>query len=130
MIFQEPLTRLNPLMRISEHFEETLHTHAPWMSRDETGTDPSNPAPDGHSADAVRSYPHEFSGGMRQRIMIALVLVLRPAFVVADEPTTALDVLVEAQIRHPRRPPPNFGTALLLITHNLGIVAKPVTGWP
>jgi peptide/nickel transport system ATP-binding protein len=126
MIFQEPLTRLNPLMRISEHFEETLHTHAPRMSRDEIrhrsvdtlrrmGIPPTR----------YRSYPHEFSGGMRQRIMIALALVLRPAFVVADEPTTALDVLVEAQIigilADLRR---NFGTALLLITHNLGIVAE------
>ncbi len=126
MIFQEPLTRLNPLMRISEHFEETLKTHERGISGHEAerralevmrvmGIPPTR----------YRAYPHEFSGGMRQRLMIALTLVLRPAFVVADEPTTALDVLVEAQIiriLHDLRD--EFGTSLLLITHNLGIVAE------
>jgi peptide/nickel transport system ATP-binding protein len=126
MIFQEPLTRLNPLMRISEHFEETLRVHEPGLSKDEArsralgvlrvmGIPPTR----------YKAYPHEFSGGMRQRIMIALALVLRPSFVVADEPTTALDVLVEAQIiriLHDLRR--EFDTALLLITHNLGIVAE------
>jgi peptide/nickel transport system ATP-binding protein len=126
MIFQEPLTRLNPLMRISQHFEETIKQHEPDLSKDEIreralevlrlmGIPPTR----------YRSYPHEFSGGMRQRLMIALALVLRPAFVVADEPTTALDVLVEAQIvqilNDLRR---NFQTSLLLITHNVGIVAE------
>jgi peptide/nickel transport system ATP-binding protein len=126
MIFQEPLTRLNPLMRISEHFEETIKQHEPDLSKHEIreralevlrlmGIPPTR----------YRSYPHEFSGGMRQRLMIALTLVLRPAFVVADEPTTALDVLVEAQIvqilNDLRR---NFQTSLLLITHNVGIVAE------
>jgi peptide/nickel transport system ATP-binding protein len=126
MIFQEPLTRLNPLMRISEHFEETLHVHEPGLDKREVeqralavlrlmGIPPTR----------YRAYPHEFSGGMRQRLMIALALVLRPAFVVADEPTTALDVLVEAQIiriLHDLRT--EFDTALLLITHNLGIIAE------
>ena len=126
MIFQEPLTRLNPLMRISQHFEETIRQHEPDLSKDEVrdmaleamrlmGIPPTR----------YKSYPHEFSGGMRQRLMIALALVLRPAFVVADEPTTALDVLVEAQIvqilNDLRR---NFRTSLLLITHNVGIVAE------
>jgi peptide/nickel transport system ATP-binding protein len=126
MIFQEPLTRLNPLMRISQHFEETIKQHEPGLSKDEIrdralevlrlmGIPPTR----------YKSYPHEFSGGMRQRLMIALALVLRPAFVVADEPTTALDVLVEAQIvqilNDLRR---NFSTSLLLITHNVGIVAE------
>jgi len=126
MIFQEPLTRLNPLMRISQHFEETIKQHEPDLSKNEIreralevlrlmGIPPTR----------YRSYPHEFSGGMRQRLMIALALVLRPAFVVADEPTTALDVLVEAQIvqilNDLRR---NFQTSLLLITHNVGIVAE------
>jgi peptide/nickel transport system ATP-binding protein len=126
LIFQEPMTRLNPLMRISEHFAETLRAHEPGITGKEI---------DVRSIDTLRRmgipptryrhYPHEFSGGMRQRIMIALALVLRPAFVVADEPTTALDVLVEAQIlsilQDLKR---NFDTAMLLITHNLGIVAE------
>jgi peptide/nickel transport system ATP-binding protein len=126
MIFQEPLTRLNPLMRISEHFEETIQQHDPALGKEQVrqralealrmmGIPPTR----------YKSYPHEFSGGMRQRLMIALALVLRPAFVVADEPTTALDVLVEAQIvqilNDLRR---EFSTALLLITHNVGIVAE------
>jgi peptide/nickel transport system ATP-binding protein len=126
MIFQEPLTRLNPLMRISDHFAETLRTHERGISKAEIerrslevlrvmGIPPTR----------FRSYPHEFSGGMRQRLMIALALVLRPSFVVADEPTTALDVLVEAQIiriLHDLRR--EFDTSLLLITHNLGIIAE------
>jgi peptide/nickel transport system ATP-binding protein len=126
MIFQEPLTRLNPLMRISEHFSETLRTHDKTISKAEIerrslevlrvmGIPPTR----------FRAYPHEFSGGMRQRLMIALTLVMRPAFVVADEPTTALDVLVEAQIiriLHDLRR--EYDTSLLLITHNLGIIAE------
>lgn len=126
LIFQEPLTRLNPLMRISEHFSETLKTHQRGITKEEV---------EHRSLEALRlmgipptrfkAYPHEFSGGMRQRLMIALTLVLRPSFVVADEPTTALDVLVEAQIirmLHDLRD--TYETALLLITHNLGIIAE------
>jgi oligopeptide/dipeptide ABC transporter ATP-binding protein len=126
MIFQEPMTRLNPLMKISEHFEEVLKIHEPKLSKKQA-RDRSLETLRGMGIPPTRynQYPHEFSGGMRQRIMIALALVLRPAVVVADEPTTALDVLVEAQILRIiadlRR---NFDTALLLITHNLGIVAE------
>ncbi len=126
MIFQEPLTRLNPLMRISQHFEETIKQHEPDLSKDEI----QDRALDvlrlmGIPPTRYRSYPHEFSGGMRQRLMIGLALVLRPAFVVADEPTTALDVMVEAQIVQILNDLRlNFQTALLLITHNVGIVAE------
>ncbi|MDJ0343801.1 ABC transporter ATP-binding protein [Streptomyces sp. H10-C2] len=126
LIFQEPMTRLNPLMKISQHFEEALHTHHKELSKKEL-RERAIEALRGMGIPASRyeSYPHEFSGGMRQRIMIALALVLRPAFIVADEPTTALDVLVEAQIikilADLRK---NFDTSLVLITHNLGIVAE------
>ncbi len=126
LIFQEPMTRLNPLMRVSQHFEETLRVHEPDLSDAEVRQRALDALRGmGIPPTRYRSYPHEFSGGMRQRLMIALTVVLRPAFVVADEPTTALDVLVEAQIlgilADLRR---NFDTALLLITHNLGIVAE------
>jgi peptide/nickel transport system ATP-binding protein len=126
LIFQEPMTRLNPLMRISEHFFETLHAHEPDLTKQQM----RRRAIDTLGAMGIPptrfdNYPHEFSGGMRQRIMIALALVLNPAFVVADEPTTALDVLVEAQIlRILADVKRSFDTSILLITHNLGIIAE------
>jgi peptide/nickel transport system ATP-binding protein len=126
MLFQEPMTRLNPLMRISEHFDEALKAHEKDLSKRERqtrGLDALRAL--GIPPSRYRNYPHEFSGGMRQRIMIALALALRPKFIVADEPTTALDVLVEAQIlRILADIRERFSPAILLITHNLGIVAE------
>jgi oligopeptide/dipeptide ABC transporter ATP-binding protein len=126
LIFQEPMTRLNPLMRIDEHFAETLKQHEPGLDdREVRRRSLETLGQMGIPPTRFGQYPHEFSGGMRQRIMIALALVLRPKLLIADEPTTSLDVIVEAQIltilADLRE---NFGTALLLITHNLGIVAE------
>jgi oligopeptide/dipeptide ABC transporter ATP-binding protein len=126
LIFQEPMTRLDPLMTIEHHFMETLKAHEPDMSEREKRTRSLEAlGAMGIPPTRFKQYPHEFSGGMRQRIMIALALVLNPKCLVADEPTTALDVIVEGQIlgilADLRR---NFDTALLLITHNLGIVAE------
>jgi oligopeptide/dipeptide ABC transporter ATP-binding protein len=126
LVFQEPMTRLNPLSRISEHFRETLKQHEPSLSdADIRRRSLETLGRMGIPPTRFDQYPHEFSGGMRQRIMIALALVLRPKLLVADEPTTSLDVIVEGQILallgDLKR---DFGTALLLITHNLGIVAE------
>ncbi|MDR0359719.1 MAG: ABC transporter ATP-binding protein [bacterium] len=126
VIFQDPMTRLDPLMRVSDHFLEVLRRHSPELSSREARKRSIDVlAAMGIPPSRFEHYPHEFSGGMRQRIMIALALVLRPRVLVADEPTTALDVIVEAEIirilNDLRR---NFDTALILITHALGIVAE------
>jgi peptide/nickel transport system ATP-binding protein len=126
LIFQEPMTRLDPLMTIEDHFMEAQRAHVRRGDKAQMRRRALEAlAAVGIPPTRFRHYPHEFSGGMRQRIMIALALILRPKLVVADEPTTALDVIVEAQIlRVLADLRATSDTGLVLITHNLGIVAE------
>ncbi|WP_112321639.1 oligopeptide/dipeptide ABC transporter ATP-binding protein [Oceanibium sediminis] len=126
MIFQDPMTSLNPYMRVSDQMAEVLQLHK-GMSRRAARAECIRMLDAVRIPDAknrITMFPHEFSGGMRQRVMIAMALLCQPRLLIADEPTTALDVTVQAQIMDLlsdiRR---DFGTALILITHDLGIVA-------
>lgn len=125
LIFQDPTTRLNPLMRIEDHFIEEIAAHESLTDEEARHRSREALRSMGIPESRFRNYPHEFSGGMRQRIMIAMAIVLQPSLLVADEPTTSLDVITEAQIlqilQDLRRA---YNMTLLLITHNLGIVAE------
>jgi oligopeptide/dipeptide ABC transporter ATP-binding protein len=126
MVFQNPLTSLNPLMRIDKHFLEVLKTHKPELKPAEAMTLIKEILNDlGIEERRMRAYPHQLSGGMRQRIMIGLGLILRPKLVICDEPTTALDVIVEAGfIDLLKRLQKDFQLTIVVITHNLGLVAE------
>jgi peptide/nickel transport system ATP-binding protein len=127
MVFQDPLTSLNPLLTIGDQIVETILTHLP-IERREAETraiaaleEVGIPG----AAERIGSYPHEFSGGMRQRVVIALALCAEPSVVIADEPTTALDVSVQAQIiALLKRLCREKGTAVMLITHDMGVIAE------
>jgi len=127
MVFQDPLTSLNPLFTIGEQLTETMMTHLP-ISKSEA-EDRAIAALEEvgipGAADRLDSYPHEFSGGMRQRVVIALALCAEPSLVIADEPTTALDVSVQAQIvALLKKLCRERGTAIMLITHDMGVIAE------
>lgn len=127
MVFQDPLTSLNPLLRIGDQLTETIVAHLD-VSQDQARQravaaleEVGIPG----AAERVNSYPHEFSGGMRQRVVIALALCAEPSLIIADEPTTALDVSVQAQIiALLKKLCRDRGTAVMLITHDMGVIAE------
>jgi oligopeptide/dipeptide ABC transporter ATP-binding protein len=126
MIFQEPMTSLDPAFRVGDQIAEVVRRHrgcskkAAWARAVEVLTTVGIP----HAATRARSYPHEFSGGMRQRVMIAMALSCEPKVIIADEPTTALDVTIQAQVLDLLRAMRDeFGTAVVFVTHDLGVVA-------
>ena len=127
MIFQEPMSALNPVFSVGDQVAEVVRIHGngsradAWKRAVEMLALTGIPDPD----DRARQYPHQLSGGMRQRVLIAMALIMSPALVIADEPTTALDVTIQAQILEllvdlQKR----FGTSILMITHDLGVIAE------
>jgi len=126
MVFQDPMTSLNPVMSVGDQIAETVKIHNPHLSKDEidkrvedtlsmVGILPSRKV----------EYPHQFSGGMKQRVIIAIALACEPGLLIADEPTTALDVTIQAQVLMMIKDlRDRLGTSMLMITHDLGIVAK------
>lgn len=128
MIFQEPMTSLNPVFTIGNQIEEAIVVHNPKMPRRESRQRALDmlklvgiPSPETR----IDDYPHQLSGGMRQRVMIAMALSCKPALLIADEPTTALDVTIQAQILDLiRKLQKELNTAMILITHDLGVVAE------
>ncbi|MDF2921608.1 MAG: transporter ATP-binding protein [Paenibacillaceae bacterium] len=126
MIFQDPLSSLNPTMRIGRQIEESLVKHRGLSAQEarREGLEMLKMVGIPNSESRYNQYPHEFSGGMRQRVMIAIALACRPSLLIADEPTTALDVTIQAQILHQMKElQRQLGTAIILITHDLSVVA-------
>ena len=127
MIFQEPLSALNPVTTIGEQIAEALvaHGRAGWKEANKKAIEYLELVEIAQAPQRVKQYPHQLSGGMRQRAMIAMALAGEPELIIADEPTTALDVTIQAQVLDLlRRTTRERGTALMLITHDLGVVAE------
>ena len=126
-VFQDPLTSLHPLLTVGDQIVETIQTHLPIGNAEARAraiqllADVGIPAPDVR----IDQYPHQFSGGMRQRVVIALALCAGPRLIIADEPTTALDVSIQAQITTLlKRLCREHGTAVMLVTHDMGVIAE------
>jgi oligopeptide transport system ATP-binding protein len=127
MVFQEPMTSLNPVLTIGRQITETLELHQNMTKSQarERAVELIRMVGISDAGSRLTDYPHQFSGGMRQRVMIAMALSCNPKLIIADEPTTALDVTIQAQILELMRElAQQFGTALIIITHNLGVVAR------
>jgi oligopeptide/dipeptide ABC transporter ATP-binding protein len=128
MVFQDPMTSLNPVIRVGSQIAEMIELHRPDMTRSQVKSRVIEllaqvriPNPEARA----RAYPHEFSGGMRQRAMIAMAMAHAPALLIADEPTTALDVTIQAQVLDLlREMRAATGSSMILITHDLGVVAE------
>jgi len=125
-VFQDPMTSLNPVKKIGAHFVELIRAHEPKVSEKDAVVRTRKLLKDvGIQSERIGDYPHQLSGGMRQRVMIALAIALNPSLVIADEPTTALDVIVQAKILDLLNAlRDSYGMALVLITHDLSIVLE------
>jgi peptide/nickel transport system ATP-binding protein len=126
-VFQDPLTSLNPLYTIGRQLIETIRTHLPMSETDarQRAVDLLEEVGIPAAARRIDHYPHQFSGGMRQRVVIALAIAAKPRLIVADEPTTALDVSIQAQIiQLLKRLCRDHGTAVMLVTHDMGVIAE------
>lgn len=127
MIFQEPMSALNPVMKIGDQIGEVLvrHRHMSWREARSRAADLLKSVGLPRADEMVHEYPHQLSGGMRQRAMIAMAMACQPKLLIADEPTTALDVTIQAQVLDLMRAlQKETGTAIILVTHDLGVVAE------
>ncbi|TBL76015.1 ABC transporter ATP-binding protein [Paenibacillus thalictri] len=127
MIFQEPMTSLNPVLTIGDQMTEVLLRHRKISKKKalELAVDMLTIVGVARANEVVHSYPHQFSGGMRQRVMIGMAMICEPKLLIADEPTTALDVTIQAQVLDlMKRMRDEYGTSVVMITHDMGVVAE------